>query len=139
MKNTHENYRVHKILIILAPPQEVPPYEYNANYHSYPIEPDHAQPAYTEAFTAQPVQQAQPALPQNNYPTAVPLYALQRTPACVDCPSCGQREMTRVEFVSGSTTQSVHPSNIYYVSFLFWRYRLTETVGALRCFASASV
>lgn len=124
---------------MLAPPQEVPPYEYNANYHPTPIEPDHAQPAYTETFAAQPVQQVVPVQPQNNYPTAVPLYALQRTPACVDCPSCGQREMTRVEFASGSTTQSVHPISIMRCFCFVLRYRLTETVGALRCFASASV
>lgn len=99
---------------MLAPPQAVPPYEYNGNYAPTPIEPDYA---------AQPVQPVPvPVQPQSHsqYPTAVPLYALQRTPAAVDCPSCHQREMTRVEFASGGTTQSVHPSNICYTSFFLF-------------------
>ncbi|RDW78853.1 uncharacterized protein DSM5745_05705 [Aspergillus mulundensis] len=46
-----------------------------------------------------------PQLPQpSQYPTAFPLHALQRTPQVVDCPVCGQREMTRTEAVNGKST-----------------------------------
>jgi lipopolysaccharide-induced tumor necrosis factor-alpha factor len=48
-----------------------------------------------------PVMAQQP----NVYNTATPLHALQRGPTPVDCPVCGQREMTRVEPHSGNTTQ----------------------------------
>ncbi|KAF7166253.1 hypothetical protein CNMCM5623_000010 [Aspergillus felis] len=41
----------------------------------------------------------------SGYNTATPLHALQRGPTPVDCPVCGQREMTRVEAHSGKTTQ----------------------------------
>ncbi|KAJ5246731.1 hypothetical protein N7468_001714 [Penicillium chermesinum] len=39
------------------------------------------------------------------YATAVPLHSLQSAPAPVDCPSCGYREMTKIEGVSGNTAQ----------------------------------
>jgi predicted RNA-binding Zn-ribbon protein involved in translation (DUF1610 family) len=51
----------------------------------------------------QPYQIEQPS----QYPTAVALHALQRTPQVVDCPMCGRREMTRTEAVTGKTTQYV--------------------------------
>jgi hypothetical protein len=41
----------------------------------------------------------------SGYATAVPLHALQSAPCPVDCPACGRREMTRVEPVTGLTTQ----------------------------------
>jgi len=41
---------------------------------------------------------------KNNYQIATPLASLQQSPAPVDCPVCGVREMTRAEFVSGGTT-----------------------------------
>lgn len=40
----------------------------------------------------------------SGYNTATPLHALQRGTTPVDCPVCGQREMTRVEPRSGNTT-----------------------------------
>jgi hypothetical protein len=43
--------------------------------------------------------------PKNNYLMATPLASLQQSPSPVDCPVCGVREMTRVEFVPGGTTQ----------------------------------
>ncbi len=52
---------------------------------------------------SQGVQQEMP--PKNNYQMATPLASLQQTPAPVDCPACGVREMTRTEYVSGRTTQ----------------------------------
>ncbi|KAL2796566.1 LITAF-like zinc ribbon domain-containing protein [Aspergillus keveii] len=50
----------------------------------------------------QPYQIEQPS----QYPTAVALHALQRTPQVVDCPMCGRREMTRTEAVTGKTTHA---------------------------------
>jgi hypothetical protein len=41
----------------------------------------------------------------SGYATAVPFHALQSAPCPVDCPACGRREMTRVEPVTGLTTQ----------------------------------
>jgi hypothetical protein len=62
--------------------------------------------------THPPPQYAQGAVPQqqqgrNQYATALPLRALQSGPTPVDCPVCGVREVTAVEYVSGSTTQYV--------------------------------
>jgi hypothetical protein len=37
--------------------------------------------------------------------TATPLAALGRTGAPADCPSCGRRTMTHINFVAGNTTQ----------------------------------
>jgi lipopolysaccharide-induced tumor necrosis factor-alpha factor len=48
---------------------------------------------------------AQQPMPQNNFASATPLVSLQQGPAPVDCPMCRVRQMTRVEFVSGGTTQ----------------------------------
>ncbi|RLL96226.1 hypothetical protein CFD26_106216 [Aspergillus turcosus] len=56
---------------------------------------------YDKAATAPGPVMAQPS----GYNTATPLHALQRGPTPVDCPVCGQREMTRVEAHSGNTTQ----------------------------------
>ncbi|KAI9374128.1 LITAF-like zinc ribbon domain-containing protein [Aspergillus egyptiacus] len=42
----------------------------------------------------------------SHYPTAVPLHSLHRTPQVVDCPACKQREMTRVEAVTGNSTHA---------------------------------
>lgn len=75
--------------------------------HAYaqPVQPDHAspQPTQTPIHTQQlPLQQ-----PVNSqYPTATPLHALQSSPAPVDCPACGQREMTQVIMESGNTTHA---------------------------------
>jgi lipopolysaccharide-induced tumor necrosis factor-alpha factor len=52
-----------------------------------------------------PPSAAQGGPPQNVYTHAVPLPTLQSIPAPVDCPFCGQRELTRTEFLSGGTTQ----------------------------------
>lgn len=46
----------------------------------------------------------QDAQQQNNYGMAVPLRALEKSPAVVDCPVCGQRDMTVTSRQSGSTT-----------------------------------
>ncbi|KAJ5802711.1 LPS-induced tumor necrosis factor alpha factor [Penicillium pulvis] len=56
-----------------------------------------------------PQQQPQPyyapAGQSSSYASAVPLHALRQAPCPVDCPACGQRELTRTQPVSGSTTQ----------------------------------
>ena len=50
-------------------------------------------------------QQQQVAQPLQTYNTATPLASLQDSPAPVDCPICHTRAMTRVEAMSGNTTQ----------------------------------
>lgn len=74
-------------------------------------------PAYTQPPAGQ-TPEIQPHQPQqtfyagsqhpSGYNTPTPLYALQKTPAPVDCPACGERKMTRVEAETGSSTQYVH-------------------------------
>lgn len=39
--------------------------------------------------------------------SVVPLYALSKSPAVIDCPRCAQRGLTVVDYKSGSATQSV--------------------------------
>lgn len=51
------------------------------------------------------IQQHTPAQPKNNYQMATPLASLQQSPAPVDCPACGVREMTNTSYASGGTTQ----------------------------------
>ncbi|KAG0157714.1 hypothetical protein PDIDSM_4899 [Penicillium digitatum] len=41
----------------------------------------------------------------SGYATVVPLHCVQSAPCPVDCPVCGKREMTSVDFVNGGTTQ----------------------------------
>jgi len=43
---------------------------------------------------------------KNHYQNATPLGSLQQSPAPVDCPRCGVRELTRVEYVSGGTAHA---------------------------------
>ncbi|KAI9696803.1 MAG: hypothetical protein M1836_005165 [Candelina mexicana] len=64
--------------------------------------PDKGQhtPATTTVATPGPTQQ-----PTSRYQTATPLHALSMGPAPVDCPACGKREVTRVTFENGNTTQ----------------------------------
>ena len=73
----------------------------------YTVEQPGMQPAEKgyppQGMPAQPVFQ-QP-IPQNNFASATPLFSLQQGPAPVDCPMCRVRQMTRVEYVSGGTTQ----------------------------------
>ncbi|CAG8927505.1 unnamed protein product [Penicillium salamii] len=74
---------------------EVPSYDASApRDKEYPNQPpqNHPQQFYT------------PAGHPSGYMTAVPLHSVQSAPCPVDCPVCGQREMTRVEAVSGGTT-----------------------------------
>ncbi|KAF2144848.1 uncharacterized protein K452DRAFT_193226, partial [Aplosporella prunicola CBS 121167] len=40
------------------------------------------------------------------YKNSTPLAGLLRTPAPVDCPSCGTRALTSTNFVSGGTTHA---------------------------------
>lgn len=41
----------------------------------------------------------------NNYAMAMPLRTLQQGAAPVDCPLCGVREVTAIEYVSGNYTE----------------------------------
>ncbi|OQE10478.1 hypothetical protein PENVUL_c004G07862 [Penicillium vulpinum] len=92
----------------------------------YPNQPDsigqelacdtpQSMPAPSEkAYPGQPLpQQGQgylqpfytPSCHPSGYSSAVPLHSLQSASCPVDCPVCEQREMTRIEPVSGGTTQ----------------------------------
>ena len=56
----------------------------------------------------QPIQQ-QP-IPQHYVPQATaPLNSLNMSSAIVDCPVCGSRSHTRIDFVAGSQTQYISP------------------------------
>ncbi|KAN0119699.1 LITAF-like zinc ribbon domain containing protein [Hyaloscypha variabilis] len=52
--------------------------------------------------TTQPEMKAVPQ--KNNYQNATPLASLQQTPAAIDCPACGVRELTSTAFVNGTRT-----------------------------------
>lgn len=76
---------------------------------AYPGQP---QPTYNNQGQQAPAYyQHQPQLyytpygPPSGYANATPLHALQSASAPVDCPACGNREMTRTEAVTGMTTQ----------------------------------
>ncbi|EAW12893.1 uncharacterized protein ACLA_013280 [Aspergillus clavatus NRRL 1] len=69
-------------------------------YSPHPASPL-AQSTVPEAFTPQP---GAAAANPSGYTMAVPLASLQRGPTPVDCPVCGQREMTRTEPEAGNTT-----------------------------------
>lgn len=45
----------------------------------------------------------------SQYQTSVPVHSLSQGAAPVDCPSCRQRHLTRVEYVTGNTVLSVIP------------------------------
>ncbi len=77
-------------------PQQQQPYQYMA----YPGE-QHG----VARLGTNPVQAAQmpPTAPQ--YHTATPIAALGRSSAPLDCPCCGQRSLTSIDFIVGNTTQ----------------------------------
>lgn len=95
------------------PPQHVgsPPPAFDA---SQPYPPPQGQPAPQQYahYTGQPsesnyathVVAATPAV-GSQYQNTVQVGNLQRSPAPVDCPACGQRGMTSVFYESGNTTQ----------------------------------
>lgn len=84
-----------------------------------PLHPDHPgqypvnSPSDVKAYPGQPnpehMHQPQvyytPYGHPSGYATATPLHSLQSASCPVDCPACGQREMTRVQAVAGMTTQ----------------------------------
>ncbi|KAH8656210.1 LITAF-like zinc ribbon domain-containing protein [Tricladium varicosporioides] len=43
---------------------------------------------------------------QRTYQNATPLASLGRSPAPIDCPTCGQRSMSRIEYIVGNTTHA---------------------------------
>ncbi|OQD60691.1 hypothetical protein PENPOL_c021G05148 [Penicillium polonicum] len=76
---------------------------------AYPGQP---LPQYSQAqaqaqaqLQGHPQQYYTPAAHPSGYATVVPLHCVQSAPCPVDCPVCGEREMTSVEPVSGGTTQ----------------------------------
>lgn len=74
----------------------------------YTAEHPGMQPVQEKSYQQQgmPQQQMpQQQMPTSNFASATPLVSLQQGPAPVDCPMCRVRQMTRVEFVSGGTTQ----------------------------------
>ncbi|KAJ5101367.1 hypothetical protein NUU61_003589 [Penicillium alfredii] len=76
------------------------------------LAPEYTQPApYTQdqipMHAQQPQQFYQPQAAYahpSGYANATPLQSIQKAPTPVDCPTCGQREMTRTEAVTGKTT-----------------------------------
>lgn len=85
-------------------------------YPQHPGSPQLHQMAYEQPrlvhqqgqyFPPQSMQQQQQQDKQCQYQTATPLASLNRSPAPVDCPSCGERAMTVTSFESGNTTQYV--------------------------------
>lgn len=63
---------------------------------------------YAEEVQPQQQQQQQPIIQAsqgNNYPTSTPIPSLQQSPAPVDCPVCGVREMTITNPETGGYTQ----------------------------------
>lgn len=77
-----------------------------------PGQPGHPQTGIPMQQTGQPGQQAGVAAPggaqgQRTYQNVTPLASLGRSPAPVDCPACGQRQMTRISFLAGNYTQYV--------------------------------
>ncbi|KAJ5528795.1 hypothetical protein N7527_002188 [Penicillium freii] len=76
---------------------------------AYPGQP---LPQYSQAqaqaqaqLQGHPQQYYTPSAHPSGYATVVPLHCVQSAPCPVDCPVCGEREMTSVEPVSGGTTQ----------------------------------
>jgi LITAF-like zinc ribbon domain len=67
-------------------------------------EPQQPEPVVRE--NVQPVQQHQ-YIPQPVYVNAVPLGGLNMGPAPVDCPTCGHRALTKINYVAGNQTQFV--------------------------------
>jgi hypothetical protein len=63
---------------------------------------DYIQPDQTGAQPGMPPQQQSGTVYQN----ATPIANLGRGPAPTDCPACGQRAMTNVQFETGNTTHA---------------------------------
>jgi hypothetical protein len=82
--------------------------QYTAEQPQYHTEQPAMQPIQEKNYPQQGLPEqpmAQQPMPENNFASATPLVSLQQGPAPVDCPVCRVRQMTRVEFVSGGTTQ----------------------------------
>jgi lipopolysaccharide-induced tumor necrosis factor-alpha factor len=75
---------------------EIPPHSDEKNYPNQPPQFQHQQG---------PQQFYTPQAHPSGYATVVPLHGLQSAPCPVDCPACGERELTRITPVSGGTTQ----------------------------------
>ena len=75
------------------------------NTHSEKAYPNQPQQVYQQGDPQGPQQFYTPYGHPSGYATVVPLHCVQSAPCPVDCPVCGEREMTRIEPVSGGTTQ----------------------------------
>lgn len=103
-----------------APPYQTPPPEdqyqnppAQGQYQGAPQGQYNAPPPGQEQYPPQghyaPQQPPQANINQGkgNYATAMPISSLQSGPSPVDCPVCGVREVTAVEYHSGMVTQYV--------------------------------
>ncbi|KAA8903577.1 LITAF-like zinc ribbon domain-containing protein [Sphaerosporella brunnea] len=79
--------------IPMVPQQPAPVYEKAPQQQAYPQQQQHV------PMQPQPMVQAQ----GHQYLTAMPLGALSRSPAPVDCPSCGVRGLTTCAYQSGDS------------------------------------
>ena len=104
-------------IVQVDPPADIqapaPTYSEQPYNEKTPYANNNAQGPPQPGFQMTPIQQGfqnqnqPPSRPQNNYPHAVPLCNLQKRSEPVDCPVCGYRELTHVEFSSGAITQYV--------------------------------
>ena len=89
--------------------QTQPDFQTQPSYQSQQ-QPQQPQQVYQQD-PSQYVQQPQQPQPQyatqqsHQFMTAQPLAILNRSPAPVDCPSCGARALTAIKFESGDKTQ----------------------------------
>ncbi|KAL3487373.1 LITAF-like zinc ribbon domain-containing protein [Aspergillus germanicus] len=86
--------------------QSLPPQAHTATSQQYEQPKQGFDPHNPSPQMYPPQQQPYQIEQPSQYPTAVALHALQRTPQVVDCPMCGRREMTRTEAVTGKTTHA---------------------------------
>ena len=93
-----------------------------------PMHQQHQQPQQQMPVQQAPVQGIQPQPSQ--YHTATPLGNLIEAAAPVDCPVCRQRALTRVEAVSGNTTQ-------YVPTFVFFRRATADSCPPRKCLGSS--
>jgi hypothetical protein len=86
-------------------PQAVPQQQ-QQQQQGIPMVPQQPTPVYEKAPEYPPQQPAPMPMHQGHqFMTAMPLAALTRSPAPVDCPSCGARALTACSYQSGDNAQ----------------------------------
>jgi hypothetical protein len=101
----------------MSPSQGPGPYvqQPHMTYQQNPGQPQmHQQGSYgmpppQQQYQQQPMQPMQQGGGGTQFQTAVAIPNLGMGSAPVDCPSCGKRGMTRLEYATGNTTQYVYP------------------------------